>query len=478
MSLRVALLLLALAPGKSSSKEWFQNISTRLFDLPGDILIGGLFPINDASSNLSEQLKPNDIECSSLDPYGLGLAIVMKYAVDEVNANPKLLPGIRLGYKIHDTCRQSSVIIRPTISFLTEKSTKVLSVQCNYTDYETSVAAVIGPNGSEMVSVIGKLLGFFLMPQISHRATSDQFSDKSLYPSFFRTVPSDKWLVEVTVLLIKEFEWNWVAVVGSEEEYGQRGVQEFSKLAEKSKLCVAYQALIPVYTDPAPAIEVIINNIKASNVSVIVVFSLSEPTAALFREVVKHQITGVWIASTSWANRVFEIPGIQSIGTVIGFTDKMESVDLLVEYAQVLFMKISKENLKPTQQEQSESHNPCPQCWNLSVANISLMEQVGVKQAAFSVYAALYSVAEALHKLLLCDDKACDWKPETKVYPWKVPVSTCSAACDPGQVRRVKGFHSCCFDCIDCQPGTYQADAGQEAGRNTNMLNTRPAGRP
>lgn len=90
----------------------------------------------------------------------------MKYAVDEINANQILLPGIKLGYEIHDTCRQSAVVVKPIISFLTAKSNKVLSVECNYTNYETSVSAVIGPYNSEMVSVIGKLLGFFLMPQV------------------------------------------------------------------------------------------------------------------------------------------------------------------------------------------------------------------------------------------------------------------------------------------------------------------------
>ncbi|KAJ0068902.1 hypothetical protein NL108_014010 [Boleophthalmus pectinirostris] len=522
------LLVLALVLGRSTSNEWFKNISTSLFTLPGDILIGGLFPINQLTSNLSEQNKPGDVQCARVDTYGLGLSIVMKYAVDEVNANPKLLPGIKLGYKIYDTCKQTSVIVRPTISFLTKKSTNIFSVQCNYTDYETTMVAVIGPNGSEMVSVIGKLLGFFLMPQISYRATSDQFSDKTLYPSFFRTVPSDKWQVEVMVLLIQEFGWNWVAVIGSEEAYGQMGVQEFSKMAEKSSLCLAYQALIPVYTDPGPTIEIIISNIKASKVSVIVVFSLPEPAAAFFREVIKHKITGVWIGSTSWANnnRVTDIPGIQSIGTVIGFTDKTQSVDLVTEYTQALLTKISEENRNVTRTDNhTDPTNPCPQCWNLSLANISIVQHSAVQQAAFSVYAAIYSVVQALHKLLHCNDTECVWKPETKVYPWKllpvlknisfdingtkfeydsngnpnigynvmqwvwnnsnlhfrnvgtflktlslnkslftwhtegsmVPVSTCSAACESGQVRRVKGFHSCCFDCIDCLPGTYQA---------------------
>lgn len=94
------------------------------------------------------------------------MAIAMKYTVDEINANQILLPGIQLGYEIYDTCRQSAIIVRPTVSYLTAKSNNLLSVKCNYTDYETSISAVIGPYGSEMVSVIGKLLGFFLMPQV------------------------------------------------------------------------------------------------------------------------------------------------------------------------------------------------------------------------------------------------------------------------------------------------------------------------
>ena len=101
-----------------------------------------------------------------INDYGLGIALVMKYAVEEINGNQMLLPGIKLGYEIYDTCSKSAVIVKPTISFLAEKSSRMLSVECNYTNYETSMAAVIGPDTSEMVSVIGKLMGFFLIPQV------------------------------------------------------------------------------------------------------------------------------------------------------------------------------------------------------------------------------------------------------------------------------------------------------------------------
>ncbi|KAI3369945.1 hypothetical protein L3Q82_024752 [Scortum barcoo] len=512
-----------------NSPEWFQNISTSLFNLSGDVMLGGLFPINLLTSNLSERREPDNISCESVNNFGLGLALVMKYAVDEINANQILLPGIKLGYQIYDTCRQSAIIVKPTISFLTSKANKTLPVECNYTNYETSVSAVIGPDSSEMVSVIGKLLGFFLMPQISYGATSDKFSDKYLYPSFLRTVPSDKWQVEVMVLLLNEFNWNWVVVVGSEEEYGQQGVQEFSKVAENRSVCVAYQGLIPVYTDPEPAIKTIINNIEATKVGVVVVFSLAEPAELFFKEVIRRNMSGVWIASTSWAMhyRLTSLPNIQTVGTILAFTDRTQTLDLLTPYTQELLTKLRKENAEksPPKEKSSSLDNPCPQCWNLSPDNISLVKDPAVVRSAFSVYAAISSVAKALHNLLGCNSTTCMQGPETKIYPWKllkilrntsldingtylefdqngnpnigydvvvwvwnnsgvyfkpvgnyqkkldinrsllkwhtksskIPESTCSSACEPGQVRRVKGFHSCCFDCIDCMPGTYQA---------------------
>ncbi|CAG07036.1 unnamed protein product, partial [Tetraodon nigroviridis] len=466
-----------------------------------------------------------------IDTYGLGMAIVMKYTVDEINANQFLLPGIQLGYEIHDTCRQSAVIVRPTMYYLAAKSNNMLSVECNYTNYETRVSAVIGPYGSEMVSVIGKLLGFFLMPQISYGATSDKFSDNILYPSFFRTVPSDKGQVEAMILLLLEFNWNWVAVVGSDEEYGQRGVQDFSKVAANRSICVAYQGLIPVYTDPEPVVKTIISNINSTKANVVIVFSLPNQAEIFFQEVIRTKLKGVWIGSTSWGihNQVTSLPDIQTVGTILAFTDITQSLDHLSAYTHELLTKVSEEHAHTPPMVQISAHppNPCPKCWNLSPANISLVTQPVVQRTAFSVYAAIYSVAQALHNLLQCNSTACMKTSEVKIYPWKllkvlrntsvnisgtqlkfdtngnpnvgynlvkwvweesgvefteigsfdekldintslftwhtanseVPESTCSAACGEGQVHRVKGFHSCCFDCIDCLPGTYQRDA-------------------
>ena len=125
-------------------------------------------------------------------------------------------------------------------------------------------------------------------------------------------MPSDKWQVDAMAHLIQEFGWNWVAVVGSEEEYGQRGVQQFSKLAENMSVCVAYQGLIPVYTEPGPAVKTIINNIKATEVKVVVVFALSGAAEFFFKEVsvAENQSTSHSVTCITVGNHLVHfIPG-------------------------------------------------------------------------------------------------------------------------------------------------------------------------
>lgn len=143
-------------------------------------------------------------------------------------------------------------------------------------------------------------------------------------------------------------------------------------------------------------------------------------------QVIKNNLTGVWIASSSWAvsNQIISLPDIKKIGTVIGFINKLDTLDLLTPYTQELFTKLSEEraNMPPQEQKPGNPDNPCPQCWNLSPANISLVTDSAVQRVAFSVYAAVYSAAQALHKMLECTSIACNWESNTKIYPWKVKI--------------------------------------------------------
>lgn len=145
-----------------------------------------------------------------------------------------------------------------------------------------------------------------------------------------------------------------------------------------------------------------------------------------FGQVIRRNLTGVWIASTAWTihYQLTSLPDIHTVGTIIGFTDRVQVLDLLTPYTQELLTKLSEERMEmsPTASKSGAANpnNPCPQCWNLSPANISLVTNHAVQHTAFSVYAAIYSVAQALHNMLGCNSTACVWGNDSKIYPWQV----------------------------------------------------------
>nr|XP_010955758.1 taste receptor type 1 member 2 [Camelus bactrianus] len=43
-----------------------------------------------------------------------------------------------------------------------------------------------------------------------------------------------------------------------------------------------------------------------------------------------------------------------------------------------------------------------------------------------------------------------------------IPVSRCSKSCQPGQKKKPVGLHPCCFECIDCLPGSFLNQTADE----------------
>ncbi|KAG6936354.1 taste 1 receptor member 3 [Chelydra serpentina] len=522
-------LLLCLSFGCSAAHG--HTCMSAQFKKPGDYILGGLFPFGMNTMNLSERLEPKVVVCERLYASGLIWALGMKFAIDQINNSTSLLPGIKLGYEIYDTCLEPVVVIQPSLLFLTREGSTGIRVLCSYTDYQTRVTAVIGPYVSDLALITAKLFGFFLIPQVSYGASSEKLSQEEYYPSFFRTVPSDKSQSKALVELLDKFEWNWIAAIGSENEYGREGLGTFSGLATAQGICIAYEALIPA--DPSvpqdhQKLEKIIKYINETQVNVIVLFSVDRPVQALLEQWISHGFSQkVWIATEAWvmSDIVTSIPNIQTIGTVIGFTIKGGIVPGFQDYVTDLFVSVQQESFCRGSWEASRDADaavlgpPCRQCDNVSLHDVAhLLEN----QQTYAVYVAVYSVAHTLHRALGCTAEGC---PKATVKSWQLldimktlqftldnqlfrmdtfhsmnqgydvmfwswqknslqyvpvgdyqeslsidtsqirfhtldkekPVSTCFRRCEPGQIKRVKGFHLCCYDCIDCEENTYHS---------------------
>lgn len=95
---------------------------------------------------------------------GYKLMQAMRFAVEEINNRSGLLPGVRLGYEMVDTCYVSNNV-QPVLYFLAQED-YFLPIQEDYSHYVPRVVAVIGPENSESTMTVAHFLSLFLLPQV------------------------------------------------------------------------------------------------------------------------------------------------------------------------------------------------------------------------------------------------------------------------------------------------------------------------
>ncbi|NWV37070.1 TS1R3 protein, partial [Grantiella picta] len=396
------------------------------FRRPGDFVLGGLFPFGKDTVNLTARSEPTLLVCERLFSEGLIWALGMRFAIDQINNSTSLLPGITLGYDMYDTCFEALVALQPSLLFLTRNGTTGIGVLCNYTEYQPRVTAIIGPHKSDLCLVTAKLFSSFLIPQVSYGASSETLSNTELYPSFYRTVPSDKNLVEAVVLLLNQFGWNWIATIGSDDEYGRGAQALFLSMVGSDNICIALEGLIPTeLAEPAARrqLEETVRVINSSKVSVIVLFAHSLAAQGLLEQSLRMGLgKKVWIGTEAWvmSDIAASIPNIQNIGTVLGFVMKAGTVPGFQEYVAELFGSVQQEEFCRESRELSRRMNAevldthCQQCDNVTLGDIGPMLRVTTVQP---VHVAVYSVAHALHRALGCTQKAC---PKTAIMSWQL----------------------------------------------------------
>lgn len=257
-------------------------------------------------------------------------------------------------------------------------------------------------------------------PQISYEASSTVLSGKPQYPSFLRTIPSDKHQVQIMLLLLQSFGWVWVSLLGSDDYYGQLGVQALVELATPQGICVAYKDTVPSSARPRDQkMQEIIANLIRCNSTVVVVYSSRQTALVLFRSVVLANLTGkVWIASEDWAisTHISSLPGIRAVGTVLGVAIQQRLVPGLRQFEEA-YARAHKVAPGPCLRGSWCSANQlCQDCQAFTEHRMPTLGAFSMS-AAYNAYRAVYAVAHGLHQLLGCASGVCS---KGQFYPWQV----------------------------------------------------------
>ncbi|XP_035240664.1 extracellular calcium-sensing receptor-like [Anguilla anguilla] len=271
------------------------------FSEPGDFVIGGVFPIHyyviTTENNYTS--RPKAPHCTgSLNFRELRFARTMVFAIKEINNSSELLPGVTLGYQIHDSCGSVPVVAK--VAFQLANGIEPVFFPNQSCSKSATAHAVVGDSISTSSIAISRILGPFGIPQVSHSATCACLSDKLQYPTFSRTIPSDYYQVAALAKLVKHFGWTWIGAVRSDSDYGNNGMAAFLQAAQAEGICVEYSEAFH-RTNPRAKMRHVAEVISRSTARVVVAFVATGEMLVLLSELEGRLMAPLqWIGSEDW----------------------------------------------------------------------------------------------------------------------------------------------------------------------------------
>ncbi|CAF4005550.1 unnamed protein product, partial [Rotaria magnacalcarata] len=247
------------------------------------IAIGAFFSLhNPPASHGGGRLR----ECGDIrEDYGIHRVEGTFWILDQINANQAILPNINIGYQIRDSCWYAPVALEQTIEFIGNSVLTAADLSANSNGNRAQLAAIIGPGDSSITMQTHNILQLFEMPQIGYSATAKQLSDKEKYKYFTRVIASDTQQAQAIVDIIRQFQWSYVATIGTEGDYGRGGVEAIRRLLNKDA-CIGADLTMPIGANITVAVQLIAQlTTRAPRVQVLVCFCLDHSIRAILQAV-------------------------------------------------------------------------------------------------------------------------------------------------------------------------------------------------
>uniref|UniRef100_A0AAF5I350 Guanylate cyclase n=1 Tax=Strongyloides stercoralis TaxID=6248 RepID=A0AAF5I350_STRER len=154
-------------------------------------------------------------KCFRADFDGSVISGALKFAVDEINSNPNLLPNYHIQYVFNNTCGDET-----------------LSTKYFMDHWKSGVSAFIGPEMNCRTEA--QMAAAQNLPIIAYKCKDEAVSNKIKYPTFARTVPAESAIAKTVIATLKEMNWKKVAIIYEE-------ATSYSKLVDSIKVTMEQQ---------------------------------------------------------------------------------------------------------------------------------------------------------------------------------------------------------------------------------------------
>ena len=365
------------------------------------VVLGGLFSVHNGEEN----------GCGKIFDLDMPLLEGMVLAIQKINKNSSILPGVTLAFEIRDTCTQTNIALEESLKFVSGRRLKPAGV-ANGT--VLGISGVVGTAFSKTSTSVARLLRLFQVPQISYAATANILSDKTIFDYFFRTLPPDSLQARAMADIIEHFNWTYVIAMHTGDVYGREGIKALIdelKKRNSTQRCTAMSSIeipeVAVMDDFDRAIDSM-DQEWVSNATVVVLFGQENTAIGLFEAVRRKQESDpefaskkfTWVGSDGWGDRVPEYLREIAHGSLSVFPRSLTSEEF-DEYFQSLHPTSYSAN--PWFEEYWETAFNCSLSDrnNCNVSNQFISNEIGYHQSGYVTFTidAVYAFAHAIHNL-------------------------------------------------------------------------------
>ncbi|XP_054650564.1 extracellular calcium-sensing receptor-like [Dunckerocampus dactyliophorus] len=346
----------------------------------------------------------------------------MVFAVEEINQDPTLLPGVNLGYHIRDSCALHPWATQAALSLVSGDSGS-----CNPAD--DSVPLIIGGASSKTAMILSRVLSPLSVPLMSYQSSCPCLSDRRQFPNFFRTMPSDIYQARAIARLAIHFKWTWIGAVVANNDYGLVAVKVFQEETQGSGVCLAFVETLRRQNIASDARRAALA-IKESTAKVILVFSWYTDVREVLLQLAEMNVTDrQFLASEAWSTsgNLLQNPVTSKVASgvlgmairsspIVGFENYVRSLtpsrrpndDFLMEFWEQEFacrpQAEDSASTPPPSTNTSEQRTSLPLCsGEESLKGVdNLFTDTSQLRQAYNVYLAVYAAAHAIHNRLAC----------------------------------------------------------------------------